>query len=172
MKKVDQGLQASQDRYRTIPRVLIFIFNQDDILLIRGAPTKRIWANLYNGVGGHVEADEDVYAAAQREALEETGLTVHNLRLRGVINIDVGEMTGIMLFVFTATSDQRQTRSSAEGTLEWVPLAQLADYELVEDVPLLLERLLEAGDGAPPFFARYTYDQQERLQIMFTGAQI
>ena len=167
LKKADQGLQASQKRYHTIPRVLIFVHNRDDILLIKGAPTKRIWANRYNGVGGHVEADEDVYTAARRETLEETGLEVHNLRLRGIVNINVGEATGIMLFVFTAHSDKRQTLPSGEGTLEWVSRAQLPEYDLVEDVPILLERLAQTDDDAPPFFARYDYDQQERLRIKF-----
>jgi 8-oxo-dGTP diphosphatase len=167
LKKADQGLQASQQRYHTIPRVLIFVRNGDDILLIKGAPDKRLWANRYNGIGGHVEADEDVYTAARRETLEETGLEVHNLRLRGIINIDVGKTTGIMLFVFTAHSDQRQTIASAEGTLEWVPQARLPEYDLVEDVPILIERLAKSGEAAPPFFARYDYDRQEKLRIRF-----
>lgn len=167
MSKAEQGLQANQERYQTIPRVLVFIHNGDDILLIKGAPTKRIWANRYNGIGGHVEADEDIYTAAQRETLEETGLEVTNLRLRGIVNIDVGEATGIMLFVFTARSDRRQTVSSAEGTLVWVPQAELPRTDLVEDVPILLERLAKTREDAPPFFARYDYDQQERLRITF-----
>jgi 8-oxo-dGTP diphosphatase len=170
MKKADQGLQASQARYQVIPRVLIFVTNRDDVLLIKGAPTKRIWANRYNGVGGHVEAAEDVYTAAQRETLEETGLKVRALRLRGIVNIDVGKATGIMLFVFTAHSDTRQTLPSVEGTLEWVPLAELPEYDLVEDVPILLERLAQTSDDAPPFFARYDYDPQEQLRITFAEA--
>ena len=167
MNKTDQGLQASQKRYQTIPRVLVFVYHRGDVLLIKGAPTKRIWANRYNGIGGHVEASEDVYTAAKRETLEETGLEVRGLRLRGIVNIDVGAATGIMLFVFTACSDRRQTISSAEGTLEWVPQAQLSQYDLVEDVPILLERLTRTAEDEPPFFARYDYDQQERLRITF-----
>ncbi|MBN1583895.1 MAG: NUDIX domain-containing protein [Anaerolineae bacterium] len=175
MKKADQGpqakqgLQASQERYHTIPRVLIFVHNRDDILLIKGAPTKRIWANRYNGIGGHVEADENIYTAAQRETLEETGLEVHHLRLRGVVNIDVGKSTGIMLFVFTAHSDKRQTRPSAEGTLEWVSRTQLLEYDLVEDVPVLLERMAQTDNDALPFFARYDYDERDQLRITFAA---
>jgi 8-oxo-dGTP diphosphatase len=147
--------------------VLVFVFNEKDVLLLKGAPTKRIWANRYNGVGGHVEASEDVYAAARREIWEETGLSVQDLALRGVVHIDTGQDTGIMLFVFTARSETRQTAASGEGTLEWVPEERLSAYDLVEDVPVLLTRIAGMPERAPPFFARYWYDEQDRLRISF-----
>jgi 8-oxo-dGTP diphosphatase len=163
----DQGIEASRGRYSVIPRVLVFVLDGGDVLLLKGAPTKRIWANCYNGVGGHVEAGEDVYAAALRETREETGLDVHDLCFRGLIHIDAGQATGIMLAVFTAHSATRETISSAEGTLEWVPLGRLQEYDLVTDLPVLLERIADQPDGAPPFFARYRYDEHDELQIAF-----
>lgn len=166
MGRTEQGVQASRGRHTVIPRVLVFVLYGDEVLLLKGAPNKRIWANRYNGVGGHVEAGEDVYAAALRETHEETGLAVYDLRFRGLIHIDAGAETGIMLAVFSARSEQRETIPSSEGTLEWVPLARLDEYDLVPDVPVLLARLAADGDGAP-FFARYWYDEQDILRITF-----
>ena len=170
MGKSEQGVEVSRRRYQVIPRVLVFVLSGDEVLLLKGAPTKRIWANRYNGVGGHVEAGEDVYTAAKRETREETGLNVHDLRCRGIVNIDAGQETGILLAVFTARSDERQTMPSEEGTLEWVPLARIQRLDLVEDVPVLLNRIAEMPEDAPPFSARYFYDEHDQLQITFAEA--
>jgi 8-oxo-dGTP diphosphatase len=169
MPKSDQGIDVSlkRQRYTVIPRTLVFITRGADVLLLRGAPTKRIWANQYNGIGGHIERDEDVHAAAVREVREETGLEVDELRLVGLINIDGDQPTGIMLFVFTATSRSGELIPSEEGTLEWISRDQLAQIDLVEDLPTILPRILDRAHDAPPFFAHYHYDEQERLIIQF-----
>ncbi len=169
MGKADQGVQTSAGRYTVVPRVLTFVLSGQDVLLLKGAPTKRLWANRYNGIGGHVEAAEDIYTAARREVAEETGLHVQDLRLRGVIHIDAGGTIGILMFVFSARSDQRQTRPSEEGALEWVPLEHLDGRDLVEDLPVLLRRIAAMSDDAPPFFARYWYDADDRLCMAFAG---
>jgi 8-oxo-dGTP diphosphatase len=176
MGQQDQGVSDSTGRYTAVLRTLCFVTHGDDVLLLKGAPDKRLWANRYNGVGGHVERDEDVYAAAVREICEETGWRenqVDGLALRALITVDAGDPNvgipnvGIMLFVFTACARSRQTRASAEGTLEWIARSQLQDYALVEDLPVLLPRVLSVPDGAPPLFAHYSYDQDDQLVMNF-----
>ena len=121
MGEKDQGLRTGKRRYQVIPRVLVFLRNEADDLLLKGAPNKRIWANLYNGVGGHVEVEEDIYSAALREVYEETGLRVSEINLRAIVNIDAGDKAlGILMFVFVGWSEQRDTISSVEGEFCWL----------------------------------------------------
>ena len=169
MPKTDQGIEVSlkRDRYTVIPRTLVFITRGNRVLLLRGSAQKRIWANKYNGIGGHIERDEDIYSAARREVLEETGLEVENLRLVGLINIDGDAPTGIMLFVFAADSPSGEPVPSDEGTLEWIEYTQITQVDLVEDLPVILPRAIHHPIGAAPFFAHYRYTEQDQLVIRF-----
>lgn len=163
MPQADQGV--TNDRYRVIPRVAIFLRRRDSVLLLKGAPTKRLWANKYNGLGGHVERGEDVLSAAKRELLEETGLTA-DLWLCGTLIVDAGQ-AGIALYIFTGESLEGDPVPSREGAAEWIPFDQISTLPLVEDLPVLLSRIRGMQRGDPPFSARSYYDEQERLIVEF-----
>ena len=162
-----QGANATQGRWLTIPRTLCFVRNGDDVLLMKRAPHKRVFPNQYNGLGGHIERDEDPLSSARREIKEESGLDVHTITLRGVHHIQADAETGIMLFVFTALADVRAVKDSDEGTLEWVPTDRLSDYDMVEDIPLILPRILTMAEDSPPYFAYVSYDANDQIQMQF-----
>ncbi|MEW6717158.1 MAG: NUDIX domain-containing protein [Chloroflexota bacterium] len=154
-------------RYKLIPRTLIFITRDDHVLLIKGAPDKPLWANLYNGLGGHVERGEDVLTAARRELCEETGLVIADLWICGVITIDTGKEVGIGVYVLRGETSQGDLRPSKEGTAEWIPCNRVPHLPLVEDLYTLLPRVLKATKSEPPFSAHYYQGQDGQLQIRF-----
>jgi 8-oxo-dGTP diphosphatase len=176
MPRDEQGIRVSADRYRIIPRTLCFVCDGDDVLLLKGAPNKRLWANRYNGVGGHVERGEDVCSAALREICEETGWQagdIADMQLRGLIHIDAGDpQTGIMLFLFTATALRRDTAASEEGTLEWISRQKLMEYDLVEDLTVLLPRVLALTTDDPTLFGRYSYGPDDKLLISISDCHL
>ena len=164
MSQAEQGV--FRDRYLVIPRTLIFIRCGESFLLIKGSANKRLWANKYNGIGGHVERGEDIQSAAERELLEETGL-IAEISLRGVVTVDVDDKIGIGIFVFYGENIRGELIASLEGSLEWVKISDLSLYPLVEDVQLFINRIISMEAGDPPFFAHSTYNKDKKLVVNF-----
>jgi len=140
--------------YTVIPRVLVFLTRGDEVLLLRGAPDKKLWAGKYNGLGGHIEPGETPHQAAVREVSEEAGLTVEALMLRAVVHVTLTPAPGVLFFVFTGAAPPGELRPSVEGAPIWVARSEISTLPLVEDLPELLPRVLEPG---PLIYGHYTF---------------
>ena len=87
--------------------------------------------------GGHVEAGESITSSTVREIREETGLTVSNLRMCGVVEWEVPEEpkntvwqdnipnSKYIVFMFRTSTYSGELKSSAEGGGEWMTLDEM-----------------------------------------------
>ncbi|NJD58817.1 MAG: hypothetical protein C3F13_15485 [Anaerolineales bacterium] len=163
MPASDQGVNLNH--YMLVPRTLVFITRGDEVLLLKGTKGKRLWAGLYNGIGGHVEQGEDIVLAARRELFEETGLVSNNLWLCGITTVDTQTNPGVCIFLFKGEFPGGEIISSAEGTLEWVKQSALAGLPLVADLQQLLPKVLSMRHGDPPFLAHTSYNRDGQMQV-------
>jgi 8-oxo-dGTP diphosphatase len=149
-------------RHLVVPRTLSFLFHGDEVLVLKRSPHARLFPGKVNGVGGHVERNEDVVAAAHREIHEETGLQIPDLWLAGILHVDGvlgqadplpgGYHPGVMVFIFTGQAPTRNVIPSDEGELLWVPLTAVSSLDWVDGDPGLLLQALDSHRLGRPFF--------------------
>ena len=155
---------TNTDRYKVVPRTLIFLF--DDlrrVLLLKGAPGKKLWSGLLNGIGGHIEAGEDIYESASRELFEETGLSGIPLHYCGQIMVQAKKDLGVSLFLFRGHYSGEIPASSKEGNFSWIEIGTLENRSVVEDLPLLIPLIFRFKMGDPIIIGKYDYDQDGKL---------
>ncbi len=73
------------------------------------------------GIGGHFEENESPEDCVQREALEETGLTLLAPRYCGIVTFVSDRWEGEYMHLFHATAFSGRLKDCDEGVLEWIP---------------------------------------------------
>ncbi|MGD1992409.1 MAG: 8-oxo-dGTP diphosphatase [Anaerolineae bacterium] len=147
---------------RYIPTVLVYVQRGDEVLLMlrNKEPNLGLWV----APGGKVEIGESPYETAQREMLEETGLRVTNLALRGFCTeVSPFPEWHWFLFIYHTTHFQGTLQADRrEGKLAWVDLeTYFAELPIPQADRIFGPRVLSPeGDF---FQAKFTYGHNLEL---------
>ena len=93
------------------------------------------------GVGGKLEQGESPEDCLLREVKEETGLTLKNYVLRGVITFVSNQWGTEYMFLYTANEFEGKITDCNEGELVWVPKNKIKELKLWEGDYIFFELL-------------------------------
>jgi 8-oxo-dGTP diphosphatase len=123
----------------------------------------------YNGLGGKLERDEDIAGGMRRELMEEAGLEVMAMRLRGTISWPGFGRAGEDWFGFIFVIDDWRGEppvANAEGQLEWIEVDRVLDLPLWEGDRHFLPLVFD--DDPRPFHGLMPYRDGRMLDWRVT----
>ncbi|QST02286.1 8-oxo-dGTP diphosphatase (plasmid) [Pontibacillus sp. ALD_SL1] len=140
---------------------IIFVRCGDEVLLVNRnkAPNMGLW----NGVGGKIEQGETPVRSAQRELIEETGITVQENDLIDAGTVRwIGEDGEEGMHVYLVEMDSKpkhlQTiRETEEGILDWKGIDWIMEFQnqgVVENIPYFLPFVLDCFPLSHAFYYR------------------
>ncbi len=147
--------------YTPIVGTLGYVLSPDKkqtLLVHRNARREDEHLGKYNGLGGKMEAGEDVIACMKREIFEESGLTCEAIELRGTINWTGfgpnGENWLGFIFLISRFSGSPY-ECNEEGDLCWHPIDALTALPMWEGdrffLPLVFDKDPRIFHGYMPY---------------------
>lgn len=129
---------------------LCYIERDDAYLMMHRVKKERdINRDKWIGVGGHFEEGESPEECLLREVMEETGLTLTDYRLRGVITFMTDTYPAEYMFLYTAEGFTGIMHACNEGELEWVPKVKVEQLPIWEGDRIFFRLLEERQDFFP-----------------------
>ncbi len=144
-----------------ISSVVYLIQNDSYLMLYRNKKKNDLNANKWIGVGGKKESNETIEECAIRETLEETGLQIQALDFRGIVHFEYENKEPEEIYVYTSTSFTGKLCKTREGTLSWIPKAEILNLALWEGDKIFLEYLLQENKDL--FHLKLVYDKYDKL---------
>ncbi len=150
---------------------LCYIEKEDCYLMLHRISKKNdVNKDKWIGVGGHFKRNESPEECLLREVKEETGLTLTNYRLRGIVTFICDQLPEAeYMHLFTADGFEGELIDCDEGMLEWVPKQQIYNLNLWEG-DLIFHKLLD--ENAPFFLLKLAYEGDKLVEAVLNGERI
>lgn len=147
-----------------------YIEREDAYLMLHRVKKKNdLNHDKWVGIGGKLEDGESPEECMCREALEETGLTLHDPTLRGIVTFVSNEWDNEYIFLYTCTAFSGELTECKEGDLEWVPKDKVCDLPIWEGDKIFF-RLL--NENAPFFSLKLCYEGDTLVKAVLNGEEL
>jgi len=114
------------------------------LMLHRVKKQQDVNAGKWIGVGGKLEYLESPDDCVVREVKEETGLTLKNYQMRGVVSFFQPGWDDEMMFLYTGEAEGDMLPDCDEGILRWVPIDEIPSLNLWAGDRVFLRLLRES----------------------------
>ena len=164
----NDGMRGVNMAAQGVLTTLCYLERDDAYLMLHRVKKKNdVNHDKWIGIGGKFEGVESPEECLLREAKEETGLTLTDYRLRGIVTFISSEpWDAEYMFLYTATGWTGEMQECSEGTLEWVPKKDIEKLNLWEGDKLFL-RLMEEDRAV--FSLKLRYDKDQLVEAVLDG---
>ncbi len=142
-----------------IQATLCYIRNDNKTLMLHRVKKENdIHKDKWNGLGGKFEKGESPEECLEREVLEESGLTINDYRLAGVLTFPLFDgKNDWYVYLYEVTGFSGELIDSPEGNLEWIDDDMLFQLPLWEGDHLFLKWMFEGKF----FSAKFVYENSK-----------
>lgn len=146
---------------------LCILQTDKEYLLIRRGKEKcekEDCVDQYIPIGGKIEAFETPEEAVIREVKEETGITIENAKLMGVVT-ETSPLPKYnwILYIFVANINKQTPIQCHEGYFEWV----LKEHVITLPTPEIDQKIYEYVNNNQKFMIHTVYDQELVLKSAY-----
>jgi 8-oxo-dGTP diphosphatase len=137
---------------------LCYIEQNNQVLMLHRIKRENdMHRGLWVGLGGKMEPGESPEECVVREVREESGLSIHRPRMRGILTFPGdGIDEDWYVFLFTASEFSGELIPCAEGVLQWIDKGELHALPMHEGDRLFLN-WLDENDGFLSAKCEYAY---------------
>ena len=155
----------------------IYIFNNEEILLMKRVGSKLFSSELWCGVGGHFENDElnNPKACIIRELFEETSLKesdISDLTLKYItIRKKDNEIRQQYIYFANLLNKTATLSECNEGELDWVSISEIIKLKMSYTNTQCLEHYFSTGNSDNLIYTGAVMVEENNPKMIFTPLQ-
>lgn len=135
-----------------------FVQKDGKYLMLHRNADKRIMPNVWMAPGGKREFNEGLFTATRREIMEETGLTIKNLRIKATGNAYLKDLEQEVFFhfVFADFAGGELHQNPEDGELKWLTPEEIMQLDnLLAEIKKVGPFIFDGSDSVISYTAVY-----------------